>query len=93
MTYAVVLQQQQRLTNIDIVKAILDEDRRATYDELEQQTGLSRGTLQRIIYEELEMKKVCARWVPRLLTEEQHRSRHDLCVMNLNMLEDLGGQL
>ena len=36
------------------------------------------------------MKKVCARWVPRLLTREQRQCRHDLCVMNLNMLEELG---
>ena len=77
-------------TSIDLVKGILDGDRRATYDELEKQSGLSRGTLQRIIHEELDMKKVCARWVPRLLTREQRQSRHDLCVMNLNMLEELG---
>ena len=77
-------------SNIDLVKGILDGDRRATYDELEEQSGLSRGTLQRIIREELKMKKVCARWVPRLLTEERRQSRHDVCVMNLNMLEELG---
>ena len=77
-------------TNIDVVKDLLNADRWATYDELEEQSGLSRGTLQRIIHEELKMKKVCTRWVPCLLTEEQRQSRHDLCVMNLNMLEELG---
>ena len=77
-------------TNIDLVKGILDGDRRATYDELEKQSGLSHGTLQRIIHEKLEMKKVCARWVPQLLTGEQRQSRQDLCVTNLNMLEELG---
>ena len=41
-------------TNIDLVKDILDGDRRATYDELEKQSGLSRGTLQRIIHKALE---------------------------------------
>ena len=30
-------------TNIDLVKGIVDGDRRATYDELEKQSGLSRG--------------------------------------------------
>ena len=48
-------------TSIDLVKGILHGDRRATYDELEKRLGLSRGTLQRIIHEELDMK-VCARW-------------------------------
>ena len=55
------------------------------YDELEKQSSLSHGTLQRIIHEELEMKKVCARWVPR----EQRQSHHDLYVINLNELEEL----
>ena len=50
-------------TNIDFVKGILDGDRQAISDELEKQSGLSHGTFQ-IIHEELEMKKVCARWVP-----------------------------
>ena len=78
-------------TNIELVKGILGGDRRATYDELKKQSGFSRGTLQRIIiHEELETKKVCARWVPRLRTGEQRQSRHDLCVMNLNLLGELG---
>ena len=55
-------------TNIDLVKGILDGDRRATYDELEKQSRLGRETMQRIIQEELEMKKVYVRWVPQLLT-------------------------
>ena len=72
------------------MKAILDGNRQETYDNLKKQSGFSRETLQRIIHEELEMKKVCARWVPRLLKGEQQQSHHDLCVMNLNMLKEFG---
>ena len=72
------------------MKGILNGDRQETYDELGKQSGLSRGTLQRIIHEELEMKKVCARSVPQLLTGERQQSRHDFCVTNLNMFVELG---
>ena len=51
-------------TNIDLVKGIHDGDRRATYDELKKQSSLSHGKLQRIIHKELEMKKVCEKWLP-----------------------------
>ena len=76
--------------NVARVQELLDQDRRMTYDELENQSSISRGTLQRIVKEELNMRKVCARWVPRLLTAEQRQNRVDLCTMSLNMVEELG---
>ena len=72
------------------MKQILDEDRRATFDELEKKSGLSRGSLQRIVHPDFKIKKICARWVPWLPTEEQRQSRHNFSLMNLNMLEELG---
>jgi hypothetical protein len=31
-----------------------------------------------MLHEELEMKKLCARWVPRLLTADQNRTRMEI---------------
>lgn len=76
--------------SVDRVRSLMDEDRRQTFDEMEETTGYSRGTLQRIIHDHLEMSKVCARWVPRLLTEEQKASRVQHSGMALGMLEELG---
>jgi len=42
-------------------------------------TGINSSTVHRIISEDLRMKKVSARWVPRMLTEEQKKMRVDVC--------------
>ena len=34
-------------------------------------TGISEGSVQTILKKHLYLRKVCARWVPHLLTEEQ----------------------
>jgi len=44
-------------------------DRRQTIDELEALTGVSWSSCQRILTEELHMKQVAAKFVPRLLSE------------------------
>jgi len=54
-------------------------DRRRTIDELDSLTGISWSSCQRILTEELHMKRVAAKFVPRLLSEEQRASRLDVC--------------
>ena len=48
---------------IAVENCILAE-RRVTIAELEQETGLSHGSIQTIIHDHLGTKKVSARWVP-----------------------------
>ena len=38
-------------------------------------TGISKGSVQTILKKRLDLRKVCARWVPHLLTEEQKTQR------------------
>ena len=38
-------------------------------------TGISEGSVQTIMKKRLDLRKVCARWVPHLLTEEQKTQR------------------
>ena len=54
-------------------------DRRWTIDELEALTGVSWRSCQRILTEELHMKRVAAKFVPRLLSEDQRANRLDVC--------------
>ena len=54
-------------SNIERVQTILYEDRRITLRGLEERVGISKSTLHSIITEDLEMSKVAARWVPKLL--------------------------
>ena len=68
---------QSRITEkfISKIKNIVLEDRCITLKQLEFESGLSHGTVSRILHDHLDMSKVSARWVPRLLTEEMKAER------------------
>jgi len=53
---------------------ILD-DRQIKVREIAETTGISIECVGYILHEELDMKKLCARWVPRLLTADQKHTR------------------
>ena len=54
-------------------------DRRRTINELEALTGVSWSSGQRILTEELYMKRVAAKFFPRLVSEDQRANRFDVC--------------
>lgn len=70
--------------NIDLVGRLIEEDPHSTYDDLEADTGLSRGTISNIIHDHLKMKKVTSRWVPHELTPHQKQERVRICQENLD---------
>ena len=47
--------------NIDKVRAVIENDPWCSYDEIEAETSLSRGTIQTIIHEHLKMRKLIDR--------------------------------
>jgi histone-lysine N-methyltransferase SETMAR len=65
--------------NVGKVCQAVFEDRRWNTDEISEITGLSWSSCQRIIMEALMMKLVAARFMPRLLTEEQKNKRVNVC--------------
>ena len=70
---------------VKLVKALVLEDRRLTIRELEEQTGLSHGSVVSILHDYLNMTKVSARWIPRLLTPEMKAERKKCCKLLLDM--------
>ena len=46
-----------------------------TVKDIASCTGISEGSVQTILKKPLDLRKVCARWVPHLLTEEQKTQR------------------
>ncbi|XP_048251006.1 histone-lysine N-methyltransferase SETMAR-like [Haliotis rufescens] len=64
-----------RPENIDTVHKLVMENRRITLHEIEETTGLSYGSIHNITHGKLHMSKVCARWVPRMLTDDMKLSR------------------
>jgi hypothetical protein len=54
-------------------------DRRRTIDEISEITGLSWSSCQQILMDDLNIKRVSAKFVPRLLTEDKKNNRLNVC--------------
>ena len=67
-----------------IHKMVLD-DRRLKVRELADMAGISKSVVHRILDENLDMRKLCARWVPRFLTMEQIQRLEDVSIECLAM--------
>ena len=59
------------MANIAAVKLVVEQDARLSVKDIASCTGISEGSVQTILKKGLDPRKVCARWVPHLLTEEQ----------------------
>jgi histone-lysine N-methyltransferase SETMAR len=60
---------------IEQVHDMILDDRRMEVREIAETIGISKDYVRYILHEELDMKKFCARWVPRLLTADKKRTR------------------
>ncbi|XP_063394736.1 histone-lysine N-methyltransferase SETMAR-like [Cydia fagiglandana] len=65
--------------NIDKVEKLILEDGRVKVKSIAQVTNLSIGIVHDIIHDHLNMSKVSARWVPRMLTQLQKDMRVARC--------------
>ena len=54
---------------------MIEQDARLSVKDIASCTGISEGSVQTILKKRLDLRKVCARWVPHLLTEEQKTQR------------------
>ena len=63
--------------NVAVVKSCIEEDARYTVQEIVSITGIHSSSVNKILRERLGLQKVCARWVPHLLTEEQNKLGSD----------------
>ena len=52
------------------IKNFMDKDRRVSIKTISAQFEVSMGTVHTIIRDELKMRKICARFVPRVLRED-----------------------
>ena len=58
------------------MKTLIEEDdARYTVQEIEELSGIYLSSVLKILRERLGLRKICACWVPHLLTEEQKQSR------------------
>lgn len=69
--------------NIERVRTVIESDPWCTFDEIEAETSLSRGTIQSIIHDHLKLRKLTSRWVPHQLTDKNREDRVRMCQENL----------
>ena len=62
-------------STMDNVNEVIRSDRRQTMREVGEKLGLSKTSVHRILNKDLSTNKVCACWIPRLLTENE-KERH-----------------
>jgi len=74
----------------EIIEQVHDmalDDRRMKVHEIAETIGISKEHVGYILHEELDMKELCARWVPRLLTADKkhtHRKISEQCLERFN---------
>ena len=66
------------------IKNFMDKDRRVSIETIGAQFDVSVGTVHTIICEELKMRKICAKFVPRVIREDQKARR---CLDSREMVE------
>ena len=72
---------------IEKIHGIVLEDRRVKVREIADIVRISNEWVHNILHEHLAMKKLSARWVPRLLTIDQKRNRMDISKECLSMFK------
>ena len=73
--------------NIEKVQQLVRSDRRLTIRVIATKVGINKEMVRTILVDILGMRKVCAKMVPRLLTEEQKVQRSNACWDILQQLE------
>jgi len=69
---------------IDQIHALILEDRRISAKSIAEQLGISRERVVSIFHEDLDMRKLSAKWVPKSLNADQKRQR---CQSSEQLLE------
>ena len=72
---------------VELVHRLIMCNRRSLCDKA-RQIGIRLGAVRYILTDILEMSKVSARWVPRMLTKDQKKSRLDISRYLLSLYKD-----
>ena len=73
----------------DAVRKIIEDDPHSMYQQIATTLGISSTAINSIIHEYLNLRKVCARWVPHTLTDDQKQLRLQFCCQSLKRFEEV----
>ena len=70
------------------MRDLIRKDRGLGVRAVAEEVNLDRESVRRILREELNMRKVCVKMVPKLLSDEQNERRKELCLDLLQRTEN-----
>ena len=73
--------------NVAAVRKLITQDPHITYHEIEATLEIWSTAMNTILHEYLQVKKLCARWVPHSLTDKRKAARVDWCHTMLKNLK------
>ncbi|XP_070851358.1 histone-lysine N-methyltransferase SETMAR-like [Drosophila suzukii] len=73
--------------NVAKIRKMVLADRKLKLKEIADASKISEGSVFTILHEHLDMRKLCSKWVPRLLTPDQKHQRIDASETCLSMLK------
>ena len=76
--------------NANKIDAFIRSNRRVSISDIVMFTGISRGSVHKVVRDNLQFRKVSARWVPRQLKPEQQAIRMITSLDNLQRYNDEG---
>jgi len=79
--------------NIAKICQTVRENRRLTVRSMAEQVNIDRETVRKILTEDLDMRKVCAKMVPKELTKQQKQRRVTICQDLLERQDDILGHV
>lgn len=72
---------------VEAALAAVEQDWRASLKTIAEQVGVSITTAHRLVKKKLDLRQKVAKFVPRILTDEQKRMQVRICTDNLNRLK------
>ena len=79
--------------NIQLVRDVLTEDPTLSIRSISESLGISSSSIHRIIRKNLQMRKLCCRWVPHALTTAQKHARVTWCKRMLDTIASTNGSV
>ncbi len=73
--------------NVDLIQNTLNMDKRSSIKELSSATGISTMSVHRILRKDLQVRKVAAKFIPKLLNNIQKRQREENSASNLRKIQ------
>ncbi|EGI64099.1 FLJ37770-like protein [Acromyrmex echinatior] len=74
--------------NIETIGNLVRFDRRLSIRAIGETVGIDKECVRQILHNNFNMKKVCAKMVPKILTFEQQEAHKNLCTDILNAIEN-----